>query len=118
MAQMKEQNKTPEKELNKMETLHLLDAESKTLVVRNELSKNLNRIKKDIEAVTNNWSEIKDTLTEMKNDFQGINSGVNEAKNQINDLEHKEEKKHSIRTARRKKNPSHQKIQKQKQKQR
>ena len=93
MSQMKEQNKTPEKELNKMETLHLLDAESKTLVVRNELSKNLNRIKKDIEAVTNNWSEIKDTLTEMKNDFQGINSGVGEAVTQISNMEYKEAKK-------------------------
>ena len=34
MTQMKEQNKTPEKELNKMETSSLLDAESKTLVIR------------------------------------------------------------------------------------
>ena len=34
MVQMKEQNKTPEKELNKMEMSNLLDAEFKTLVVR------------------------------------------------------------------------------------
>ena len=33
MPQMKEQNKTPEKELNKMETSNLLDAEFKTLVI-------------------------------------------------------------------------------------
>ena len=32
--QMKEQNKTPEKELNKMKISHLLDAEFKTLVIR------------------------------------------------------------------------------------
>ena len=32
MAQIKEQNRTPEKELNKMETSKLLDAEFKTLV--------------------------------------------------------------------------------------
>ena len=32
MAQMKEQNKTPQKELNKMEISNLLDAEFKTLV--------------------------------------------------------------------------------------
>ena len=31
---MKEQNKTPEKELNKMETKNLLHAEFKTLVIR------------------------------------------------------------------------------------
>ena len=34
MAQMKEQVKTPEKELNKMEISNLSDAEFKTLVIR------------------------------------------------------------------------------------
>ena len=34
MAQMKEQNKTPVKELNEMETGNLSDAEFKTLVIR------------------------------------------------------------------------------------
>ena len=34
MAQMKEQLKTPEKELNKMEISNVLDAEFKTLVIR------------------------------------------------------------------------------------
>ena len=48
MAQMEKQNKTPKKELNKMEISKLLDAEFKTLLVRmlNELSKNLNSIKR------------------------------------------------------------------------
>ena len=58
---MKEQNKTPEKQLNKMVTSNLLDAKLKTLVIRmfNELNENLNSIKKD-------QSEMKDTLTEKK----------------------------------------------------
>ena len=45
---MKEQNKTSEKELNKIQTNNQLDAEFKTLVIRmlNELSENLNSIKK------------------------------------------------------------------------
>ena len=34
MAQMKEQSKTPEKELNKMEISNLSDVEFKTLVIR------------------------------------------------------------------------------------
>ena len=34
MAQMKEQKKTPEKELNEMEINHLSDAEFKMLVIR------------------------------------------------------------------------------------
>ena len=44
MAQMKEQNKTPEKQLNKMEISILSDAEFKTLIIRmlfKELSEDL-----------------------------------------------------------------------------
>ena len=84
MVQMKRQKKTPEKELNKMETSKLLDAEFKTLVIRllKELSEDLSNIKKI-------QSETKDTLIEIKNNLQGNNRRLNEAKNQINDLEHK-----------------------------
>ena len=48
MAQMKEQNKTLEKELNKMEISNLSDAEFKTLVIMmlKELSEDFNSIKK------------------------------------------------------------------------
>ena len=48
MAQMKEQIKTPEKELNKMEISNLKDAEFKTLVIRmlKELSVYFNSIKR------------------------------------------------------------------------
>ena len=48
MAQMKEQIKIPEKELNKMEISNLSNAEFKTLVIRmfKELSEDLNNIKK------------------------------------------------------------------------
>ena len=63
-AQMKEQIKTPEKELNKMEISNLLDAQFKTLVVRilKELSEDLNGIKKI-------QSEVKDSLIEIKNNL-------------------------------------------------
>ena len=48
MAQMKENKKTPEKELNKMETSNLPDTEFKTLVIRvlGELSETISSIKK------------------------------------------------------------------------
>ena len=84
---MKEQVKTPEKELNEMEISNLSDAEFKMLVIRicKELSEDLSSMKKT-------QSEMKDTLIEIKNSLQGNNSRVNEAKNQINDLEHKEAK--------------------------
>ena len=49
MAQMKEQNKTPEKELNKMEIANLSDAQFKTLVIRmlKELIEYGNNIKEE-----------------------------------------------------------------------
>ena len=76
MSQMKEQNKTPEKELNKMETSNLLDAVFKTLVIRmlNELSEDLSSIKKI-------QSEMKDTLIEIEKNLKGINSRVDEVEN-------------------------------------
>ena len=78
MAQMKEQIKTPEKELNKMQISSLSDAEFKILVIRmlKELSEDLCRMIKV-------HSETMDTLIEMKNNLQGNNSRVDEAKNQI-----------------------------------
>ena len=87
MIQMKEQIKTPEKELNEMEISNLSDPEFKTQVIRmlKELSEDLRSIKKT-------QSEMKETLIEIKNNLQGNNSRVDEAKNQINDLEHKEAK--------------------------
>ena len=48
MTQMKEEEKSPEKELNKMETGNRPDVEFKTLVIRmlKELSEDLNSIKR------------------------------------------------------------------------
>ena len=56
--------KKKKKELNKMETSNLLDAEFKTLVIRmlNELSEDLSNIKKT-------QSEMKNTLIEIKNNL-------------------------------------------------
>ena len=86
MAQMKEQNKTPEQEINKMEKGNLSCAGFKTLVTRmfKELSEDFN-IKKI-------QSEMKDTPIKIKNNLQEINSRVDEAENQISNLEYKEAK--------------------------
>ena len=96
---MKEQIKTPEKELNKMEISNLSDAEFKTLVIKmlKELSEDLNSIKKT-------QSEMKDTLIKIKNNLQGNNSRADEAENQINDLEHKEAKNKQSKQHEKKKN--------------
>ena len=47
---------------------------------------------------------MKVTLSEIKKNLQRTNSAEDETENQINNLEDKEEKKYSIRRARRKKN--------------
>ena len=61
MAQMKEQIKTPEKELNKMEISNLSDAELKTLVI-----KMLKDLSKDLSSIKKIQSEMKDSLIEIK----------------------------------------------------
>ena len=52
MSQMKEQEKYPERELNKMETRKLPDTEFKTMVIRmlKELNENFNSMKIDLET--------------------------------------------------------------------
>ena len=53
MAQMKEQNKTLEKELNKLETSNLLDARFKTLVIRMP-----SEFKERIDKISENFNSI------------------------------------------------------------
>ena len=63
MAQMREQIKTPEKELNKMEISKLLDAEFKTLVIRM-----LNELKGRVNEISGSFSkEIGNIKTEIEN---------------------------------------------------
>ena len=94
MVQMKEQNKSPEKELNKMEISNLSDAQFETLFIRmlKEIIGCCNSIKKT-------QTEMKITLSEIKKNLQGTYSGGDEAGTQINDLE---QNNHSIITTREK----------------
>ena len=61
---MKEQNKTPEEVLNKMEASKPLNAEFKTLVIRmlKDLTEYSNKIKKTQEEMKGKVSEIKKNL--------------------------------------------------------
>ena len=80
---MREQNKTPEKELSETEITNLSDAEFKTLVIR---------MLKELTEYSNNINEeMKATLSEIKKNPQGTNSEGKEAGDQINNLKHKEE---------------------------
>ena len=100
MAQMKEQIKTPEKELNEMEINNLSEAEFKTLVIRM-----LKEHSEDLSSMKKIQSEIKDSLIEIKNNLQGNNSRVDEAKNQINDWNIRKKKTTSQNNKKKKKNP-------------
>ena len=82
MAQMKEEIKTSEKELNEKEIANLSDAEFKTLVIR--------MLQELIEYGNNIKEEMKIILTEIKKNLQGTNSEGKKARIQMNDLEHKE----------------------------
>ena len=81
---MKEQIKTPEKELSNEEIDNLSDAEFKTLVIR--------MLTKIIEYRCKIKEEVKAIQTEIKQNTQGTNSERKETGAQINDLEHKEAK--------------------------
>ena len=82
MAQMKEQNRHPEKTLREIEMANQSDAELKILVIRTlrELLEYGKKIKE----------EMKVTLSEIKTNPQETNRGGKEAGFQTNHLEHKE----------------------------
>ena len=80
---MKEQSKTPERELSNEEIANLFNEEFKALVIKilTELIKLGQKMKK----------QMKDTQNEIKQNIEGTNSDRKETRTQINDLEQKEE---------------------------
>ena len=87
MAQMKEQIKTPVKELNEMEISNLPDVKFKAVVIRmlQEPTGYFNSTKKT-------QGEMKVTLSEIKKIYRESTVEWDEVKNQINDLGQKREK--------------------------
>ena len=80
---MKKENKTPEKELGKMEIANRSHSELKTLVIR--------MLREVIEFSKHIREEMEATLSEIKKNLQGTPREGKEAGIQTNDLEHKEE---------------------------
>ena len=85
---MKEQIKTPEKELSNEKIDNLSDAEFKALVIR--------MLTEIVEYDRKIEEKVKAMQTEIKENIQGTNSEGKETRTQINDLEQKEER--SIQT--------------------
>ena len=104
MYKMKEQDKTPEKQLNEVEIGNLPGKEFRMIVKmiqdlrkrteakikkRQEMfNKDLEELKnKHLEALKNKQTEMNNTITEMKKTLEGINSRITEAEEQISNLE-------------------------------
>ena len=97
MYQMKEQDKTPEKQLNELEIGKLPEKEFRIMIVKmiQDLGKRIEAkiekmqemFNKDLEELKNKKTEMNNTVTEMKNTLERINSRITEAEEQISDLE-------------------------------
>ena len=83
MAQMKEQSKTSERELNDEDIAIPSDGEFKALVIKilTELSELGQKMKE----------QVKDTQNEIKHNIQGTSHDRKETRTQSNDLEQREE---------------------------
>ena len=80
---MKEQIKTPEKELSDKEIANLSDAQFKTLVIR--------MLTELIELGRKMKEQMKATQSEIKENIQGSSSDRKETRTQINNLEQMEQ---------------------------
>ena len=80
---MKEQTKTPEKQLSDEEIANLSNAEFKTLVIR--------MLTEMLEYGCKIQGKVKAMQSEIKKNMQGTNSEGKETRTHINSLEHKEE---------------------------
>ena len=98
MSQMKEQDKTPKKQLNEVEIGSFPEREFRIMIVKmiQDLGKRMEvkiekmqeMFNKELEELKNkHLEELKNKQTEMKNILEGISSIITEAEEQISDLE-------------------------------
>ena len=79
---MKEQDKTPEKQLNEVEIGNLPEKEFRIMIVKviqdlgekmeAKIEKMQEMFNKDLEELKNKQTEMNNTITEMKNTLEGI----------------------------------------------
>ena len=79
-AQMKEQTRNTEVQINEEEISKLPEKEFRIMIVKmiktleNRMEKMQESINKDLEELKNKHIETKNTITEIKNTLEGINS--------------------------------------------
>ena len=88
MNQMKEQEKTPEKQLNEMEIGNLPEKAFRIMIakviqdLRKRMEAQTEKIQevfnKELEELNNKQTETNNTITEMKNTLEGINNTITE----------------------------------------
>ena len=97
MYQMKEQDKTPEKQLNEVEIGNFPEKEFRIMTVKmiQDLGKTMEAkirkmqkmFNKDLEELKNKQTEMNNTIAEMNTTLEGINSRITEEEKRISDLE-------------------------------
>ena len=97
MYQMKEQDKTPEKQINEVEIGNLPEKEFRIMIVKviqnlgkrmeEKIEKMQEMFNKNLEELKNKQTEMNNTVTEMKSTLEGINSRITEAEERISYLE-------------------------------
>ena len=93
MFKMKEQHKTPEKELSEVAIGNLPEKEFRVKVMKelgrrmDAQSKKLQAFNKELGYIKHNQTETKNTITEMKKTLEGINSTLNDTEERISELE-------------------------------
>ena len=92
---MKEQDKTPEKQLNEEEICSLPEKEFRVMIVKmiqnlgNRMEEIQETFNKDLEELKSKQTMMNNTINEIKNSLDGINSRITEAEERISDLEDK-----------------------------
>ena len=94
---MKEQDKTPEKQLNEVEIGNLPEKEFRIIIVKMiqdlgkrmeaKIEKTQEMFNKDLEELKNKQTEMTNTITEMETTLEGIHSRITEAEERISNLE-------------------------------
>ena len=94
---MKEQDKTPEKQLSEVEIGNLPQKGFRVMILKMiqdlrkrmeaKIEKMQEMFNKDIEELKNKQTEMYNTITEMKNTLEGINRRITEAEEWISDRE-------------------------------
>ena len=93
-AQMKEQTRNREVQINEEEISKLPEKEFKIIIVKtiknleNRMEKRQESTNEDLEELKNKHTET-NTITEIKNTLEGINGRISEAEQQISKLEDK-----------------------------